>query len=269
MNEIWLLEAQFETDMRFATYDGENSAIDVTHFVDLSDGEDPDVAIGIFGGHMGEQVTESATLVLRLEDFDVDYFTWGGPMFVSERMRDAMALDPSEVRYIDVDDSQSAPLPRAKKYKIMEPLIYKDLMDPQKSVYNKSSIPPPGEFGPHEVYKLVARADVAPTRDLFYDKFFATFVFCSDRLAQRVLSAGCTGMDFTDPRGYGLVDVKRRRTLHGVEVYGQKADPEDDRPRPPITDVYDESVNPDLLRAIIGDKDKIDLIISQLKSDIE
>jgi hypothetical protein len=265
MKDFWSLRTTFETDMRFSIYvDGQN-AIDVTHFVDLSDGQDPDVEIGIFGGHMGEQSTESATLILRLEDFDVDYFTWGGPMFVSERMRQAMALDSSEVRYIDIDDSQSAPLPRAKKYKMMEPLVYEDLMDPEKSVYWADSIPPPSEFGPHEIYKFVFHPDAAPTHDIFYDNFFATFIFCSDQLAERILSAGCTGMEFTDPRGYRGADVQRRRTLHGIEIYGEKMDPEQYRPTPPILDVDDEILDPYLLRALSGDKEKMDWIISRLK----
>jgi len=265
MKDVWSLSTTLETDMRFGVYvDGQN-AIEVNHFVDLSDNPVPDVEIGIFGGHIGKQSTESATLILRLEDFDVDYFTWGGPMFVSERMREAMALDPSEVQYIDVDDSQSAPLPRSKKYKIMEPLVYEDLMDPEKSVYWANSIPPPSEFGPHEIYKFVFHPHAAPTYDLFYDNFFATFIFCTDQLAERVLSAGCTGMDFTDPRGYRGADVQRRRTLHGIEIYGEKTDPEEYRPRSRIIDISDGSLDPDLLRALVGDNDKMDWIISRLK----
>jgi hypothetical protein len=265
MRDIWLLEATFETYMRFGRYDGDDNAIEVNHFVDLGDDQDPDVEIGIFGGHMGEQSTEAPALILRLEDFDVDYFTWGGPMFVSERMREAMALDPSEVQYIDIDDSESAPLPRSKKYKIMAPLVYEALMDPEKSVYWADSIPPPSEFGAHEIYKFVINKDAAPTHDLFYDNFFATFLFCSDQLAERVLSAGCTGIEFTDPRGYRGADVQRRRTLHGIEIYGEKTDPEDYRTTPLIIDVDDEIVDPDLLRALVGDKDKMDWIISRLK----
>jgi hypothetical protein len=265
MKNFWWLSTDVETDMRFGDdVDGQN-AIEVTHFVDFSDDQDPDAEIGIFGGHMGEQSTESPILILRLEDFDVDYFTWGGPMFVSERMREAMALDPSAVQYIDVDDSQSAPLPRSKKYKMMEPLAYEDLMDPEKSVYWADSIPPPSEFGPHEIYKFVLRPDAAPTHDLFYDNFFATFIFCSDQFAERVLSAGCTGMEFTDPRGYHNADVQRHRTLHGIEIYGEKADPEDHRPSPPIMDGDDDTIYPYLLETFLEDKDKMDWIISSLK----
>jgi hypothetical protein len=72
-------------------------------------------------------------------------------------------------------------------------------------------------------------------------------------------------MEFTDPRGYSCADVQRRRTLHGIEVYGEKADPEDYRPTAPITGVDDESVDPDLLRILARDKDKMDWIISRLK----
>jgi len=115
------------------------------------------------------------------------------------------------------------------------------------------------------IYKFVLRSDAAPTHNLFYDNFFATFIFCSDQFAERVFSAGCTGMEFTDPRGYRCADVQRRRTLHGIEVYGEKADPEEYRPTPPIIDVDDEIIDSDLLRDLVGDKDKMDWIVSRLK----
>ena len=39
----------------------------------------------------------AAKLALTLEDFDLDCFYWDGFTFVSERMRRAVALDPSDI----------------------------------------------------------------------------------------------------------------------------------------------------------------------------
>jgi hypothetical protein len=224
-NDIWLLGDKYQTYMKLSEDVGKKNGIEVNHFINIKATKNADAAIGIFGGHLGP-TTAPAQLILRLKDFDVDYFKWGGPMFVSERMRDVMALDPSEVNYIEVDDSKSARLPRSKKYQMMEPLIYEDMIDPERSVYWEDPNLPSSEFGPYDIYKFAFRQDAAPTHDIFYDSFFATFVFCSDQLAERLLKAGCTGLDFTDPRGYAGSGVRRRRTVDGIEIYGQKEGPE-------------------------------------------
>jgi hypothetical protein len=49
-------------------------------------------------------------------------------------------------------------------------------------------------------------------------------------------------MEFTDPRGYRGADVERRRTLHGIEIYGEKTDPEDYRPSPPTMESDDDTI---------------------------
>jgi len=265
MSDIWLLEPAFETYMRFGTYAGEDNAIDVTHFL-VTTIESNDIAIGIDGSYLEPGLRSSAELILRLEDFDVDYFQWGGYAFASERMRQALALDPSEILYFDVDDSQSAPLPRSKAYKMMLPLVYEDILDTKQSVYWFNELPEADRMWPDDIYKLVLRQDAAPKHDLFYDKFFAMFLLCSDQLAARLLEAGCTGLEFTDPRGYRCADVQRRRTLHGIETYGEKADPEEYRAAFSAIDVYNKNVDPTLLQSIFGDKDKIDWVISRLKS---
>jgi len=239
MNDIWLCQAKHDTyDLIAAPNDGSDydPGIEVNHFIDLASGVDPNVAIGIFGGHLGADAR--VELILRRENFDIDYFTWGGCMFVSKRMREAMALDPSEVRYIEVDASQSAPLPRSKNYMVMEPLLMEDVLDPDRSVYWMDSIPPPTEFGPHEIYKLAFLREVPPTIDLFYDGFFATLVLCTDQFALRILEAGCTGVEFTDPRGYCCIEAPRRRTLEGIEVCGEKLDFESYKNMPWKTEKY-------------------------------
>jgi hypothetical protein len=238
MKDIWQLDTNYSTAL---LCDG---SIDVIHFYPKRMWAGlPSYA---FGGHMGDCPSPAAELILKREDYDADYFIWGGCMFVSARMRDAIALDSSEVRYFEVEDSRSAPRARAKNYQIMEPLWYDYIFDEEGSVYWTDSTPPPNEYGPTEIYKLVFFEDAEARHDIVYDSFFATIVLCTDELAVRVLDAGCTGVQFIDPRGLRQADVQRRRTLEGVEVYGEKADPEDYRRMP-------------------GNKEKYDWIISRLK----
>jgi hypothetical protein len=157
----------------------------------------------------------AATLVLTLEDFNVDFFEWGGSAFVSERMRDAMALDASQVRFFEVDDSQSAPLPRSKNYQMMEPKVAEKVLDLKRTQHQMRPILPDAPFVPFVTGRLALRPDAAPKHDLFYDGFFTKELFCSDAFALRVLRAGCTGLTFRDPDSRG--DRNLFRTLRGVE----------------------------------------------------
>lgn len=216
MNNIWLLQTPLPTHFHLAVpTDDCETPIVVTQFLYVD--SEGDSKMGIYGGHVGERPSPAAELTMRREDFDADYFTWGGCIFVSERMRQAMALDASEVRFFEVDTSQSAPLPRSKNYQMMEPTMMEDVLDPEKSQYDAESIPPDDCFGPLEVNRIAVRPDVTPTHDLFYDGFFSSILLCTDRFAMRVLRAGCTGMVFVDPNGYGGLGVSLRRTLRGIE----------------------------------------------------
>ena len=67
------------------------------------------------------------------EDYDQDCFEWKGFTFVSEKMRRATALGPSEIQYLDVDSSRSAPLPRSKLYQIMHVPVTEDVSNPERS----------------------------------------------------------------------------------------------------------------------------------------
>jgi hypothetical protein len=157
----------------------------------------------------------AAELVLTLEDFNVDWFDWLGSVFVSDRMRRAMALDQAEVRFFAVDDSKSAPLPRSKNYQIMEANVAQDVLDPEQSQYQMRQFLPDMPLVPNLTGRLTLRSDAAPKHDLFYDGFFTKELFCTDALALRVLEARCTGLSFMDPNSRG--DQNLFRTLRGIE----------------------------------------------------
>jgi hypothetical protein len=124
-----------------------------------------------------------AKLIITSEDFGVDCFDWDGVALVSEKMRNAMALGPSVVRYLDVDSSQSAPLARSKRYQIMRVVATDDISDREKSVYETSTAPDGDREGRRPI--TVVFRDVEPAHELFHDLFFR-LVYCTDEFAGRL-----------------------------------------------------------------------------------
>jgi len=198
MSDILRMQTSFATYLKFSVEGPDCApAIEVTHFVHR--GELHNFETMFHGGHMGDRPAIAAELVLSLEDFDADFFSWGGCMFVSERMREVMAIAPSDIRFFEIDDSQSAPLPQSKNYWIMEPLVFEDVLDPAKSDFRMGRISPDGDLLPLHIDHVVVRPNAAPKHDLFYDRFFWSILLCTKRFAERVMEAGCTGVEFVDP----------------------------------------------------------------------
>ena len=157
-----------------------------------------------------------AILEVTAESFDADYFSCGSSRFVSERLRDVMGLDPSEVQYFDIDDRRSAPATRAKKFKIMEPVAVEDVSDRSKTNYDMRRLLPEDPEYPCVISGVVIREDAQPKHPLFFDAFFDE-LFCTEAFALRILSAGCTGLNFRCS-GYRLWP-RLYRTLRGIEEY--------------------------------------------------
>jgi hypothetical protein len=156
-------------------------------------------------------------LDLKLENCSVDCFQWESCIFVSERMRRTMTLEPNSIQYFDIDASGSAPLPRSMNYKIMNIPVTADIADPTTSRYLSPEIYPGGPIGAILRFPqhIAIRSDAKADHDLFHDQFFGE-PFCSDELALRVLQAACTGVRFIDP-AHMVGDRIAFRTLRGVE----------------------------------------------------
>lgn len=168
------------------------------------------------GGQVATKKPPTAELKVTLEDFDIDCFTKIFFTLVSEQMRDAMALGPSDVQYFDVDASQSASLPQSKHYQIMHIPATEDVSDPQNSDYARQHRSD-GSVVPSGIpLSVVFRADAEPTHEIFYDKFFRV-IYCTEELALRVLQAGCSGVRFFDPSCSTGGNSGRFRTVRGVE----------------------------------------------------
>jgi hypothetical protein len=156
-------------------------------------------------------------LKLTMKTFDVDCFLWESSMFVSERLRQAMALEPLSIEYFAVDSSQSAPVPRSQNYMLMNIPIIEDVSDSSRSRYLTRELTPGGVSVNHSVEKVAIRPDATPAHSLFHDQTFRGYIFCTDELALRILKAGCSGIRFFDPSRLGFAKPMRFRTLRGVE----------------------------------------------------
>lgn len=156
----------------------------------------------------------SARLILSVEDFDLDYFCRGFT-FVSEKMRHAMGLGPSEIQYFDVDASGSAPLPRSKNYRTMHVPVTEDVSDLKNSDYFCRHHPD----GSLEIISPIVAAfrdDAQPSHCIFADRSFKC-VYCTDEFALRVLRAGCSGVFFMHPSHEFSGHNRHFRTLRGIE----------------------------------------------------
>jgi hypothetical protein len=174
------------------------------------------------GGEFAKDGLPTAKLELTLEDFDVDCFMEGSFTLVSEKMRSAMALGPTDVQYFEVDASRSARLPQSKHYQIMHIPVTEDVSDPENSdytYYHHSD----GSISGGSPNVVAFRPDAEPKHEIFYDRFFK-LIYCTDELALRVLRAGCSGIRFFDPtRSFGG-PASVFRTVRGLE-HEDKWDP--------------------------------------------
>lgn len=159
----------------------------------------------------------AARLELTLESFSLDCFYWAAYTrpytLVSQDLRDAMALAPEDVQYLPVDASLSAPLPRSKNYMIMRVPVVENISDPDRSDFQIKNIAglPENVIWPTRV---AIRQDAEPAHEIFQDSFFAG-IFCTERLAARVLQRECTGMRFFHPEY--LDNPMHFRSLRGIE----------------------------------------------------
>lgn len=152
-----------------------------------------------------------ARLRLQFEGFCADCFTQEGYTFVSKRLRSAMALPAAAAQFFDVDLSQASGSVRACDYKIMSVSTLEDAIDQWN---------PPALTSPNDAvlgFGKAFRQDFRPTYEAFHDRTERGFVFCTDALAMRVLSSGCSSARFFNPASYQFRPTDTFRTLRGIE----------------------------------------------------
>jgi hypothetical protein len=171
------------------------------------------------GASIGQFKSEApdVQLNLTLDECSLDCFMWESWIFVSERLRNTMALQARAIQYFDIDASGSAPLARSMHYKIMNIPFTEDVSEPARSDFMLPEMYPGGPTGRLSKFarKIFVRSDAKPRHQLFHDHFFGE-PFCTDELALKILRAGCTGVRFLDPTQM-IGDRIKFRTLRGVE----------------------------------------------------
>ncbi len=130
--------------------------------------------------------------------FAPDYFSIGLFDFCSERLREALAQPPDVIDYSPIDFRCTGAKAIAQNYQRMRVIAVQPGMDLQRSCYDRDAQgdnPPPDRvFG--GIDKLVLQEGFQPKTEIFYLAEPTLYLFAVDRLAARVLEAGCTGLEF-------------------------------------------------------------------------
>lgn len=167
--------------------------------------------------YLGDNEAERAMLefsgmpvpVFRITDsaFALDYFSAGIPC-ASLRLREALDLTDSVIRYRDIDLDGSPPALRAHHYQMFHTVTYADPIDwdrtpaqslaftrPDGSIRRMRLLPPPNPAEPSA--RIYWRTDFVPPAPLFHVAGTA-WTMATDALAERVMRARITDVMFQD-----------------------------------------------------------------------
>jgi hypothetical protein len=160
-------------------------------------------------------------LGMPLRGFAPDYLTFGGHILVSRRLREALAQPAHVVQFVPVDLVRGGARARRQDYRLMRVLAKYPSVDRSSplSVMKPvtSWLTGETEFWLDMLRPILLRRDFDPPEDIFRVAERPSQILVSDALAERVLRAGCTGVDFGDP---GTVHwrpyIERTRTAAGI-----------------------------------------------------
>ena len=160
-------------------------------------------------------------LALPAKRFAPDFFDFGRYHFCSARFREALAQrEGVAVQYAPVELVCGHKATRAQDYRLLRILVSESPLDMQQSICRVEEIVNV-VTGRRRSYlrslnRIVAAEGFVPKSEIFRIEEAPTNVLVTDALAERLLQAGCTGMDFQDPTVHrsGMF-VERIRTAGG------------------------------------------------------
>lgn len=123
--------------------------------------------------------------------------------FVSDRMRRAMDLPDGAAQFVPVENVSRPPRARAARYSLLRVLAQARAIDGERSDCHVDR--PVSVKTGAEVLRLAGVTAIRllsgfePPADLFREIAAPTIVFATDALAERVIAAGCTGVQFRHP----------------------------------------------------------------------
>lgn len=162
------------------------------------------------------------TLNLPVPDrFDLDFFSCNSVDFCSARLRAALAQPPDMVQYLPVTVNTPDPRIRAMDYKVIRVLASQPTIDVHRSECKFTVEEDQFVGGPlvsiEFEYQLALLPGLQPRTAVFRADELSTRVFATDGLAERVMQAGCLGIEFRDPECWCLASEPFIRTATGIE----------------------------------------------------
>ena len=142
---------------------------------------------------------------LRMPDdgFAPDFFEWGKWLLVSRRLREAMALPEWAVSYLPARIVQGSEAARQQEYAVMYVRAFADAIDFEASdcVVEKRLSAKTGNpyLSVSQIAVMRFKKWLQPPCDLFIDHTALIELLATDALAERVLKAGCGGIQFRHP----------------------------------------------------------------------
>ena len=171
------------------------------------------------------------TLVLNYPSrngFLPDFFSSTGRLLCSAYLREAMALPPGVAQYLPLDVHSPDPRVHVMDYKVLRVLAHQatvDLAHSDVDVEEETDRHIGGAYNHVTFYRRLALcAGLVPNTDLFHADELGVTMFATDSLAERVMRAGCWGVEFCHPEEPFFFDRPRTiRTARGIEKAGPKA----------------------------------------------
>jgi len=165
----------------------------------------------------------SPILSLPPLDFGPDLFSMRGHYFVSRRFRDALAQPSDVVQYWPIELTRASDEARAQDYMLFRILAAQPSMDWERSKYHKHEgrNRRTGEafISVWMTTRFVPVAGLVPQTEVFRSAEAEGTILVVDSVAERVMRAGCTGIEFRDPETCWIDGVaERHRTADGVQV---------------------------------------------------
>jgi hypothetical protein len=160
-------------------------------------------------------------LKMPLVGFCADYFSHNGLYFCSRRFRDTLAQPENVVQFAPVELIDGGPEVVAQDYRLIRVMAHQPAMDLERSDCSIEYYPAYRTGEPirivGEIKRYVLLEGLTPDTEIFRVDEHPTTILVTDAVAQRVLRAGCTGMEFghiDNPQG--LTGIVRYRTIDGI-----------------------------------------------------
>jgi len=217
---LWFVAKDPDLGYEFGEALVQDASLGVLNTRELLDAEyDLQDATGDFDGRWPESYPLP---IAALPDwpFAPDFWTFGRYEFASRRLRDALAHPGDVVQFLPFDLVRASAAARAQDYRWMRVLARQEGLDLVRCVGIEErphavTGKPVRSFSNIDFFAL--RQNLVPRTEIFRLEESPTYILVTDAVAGRVLRAGCTGMEFSDPANrQGGKRVVHYRTADGI-----------------------------------------------------